>query len=1043
MAGDNFQGAESMTIIPPTATSTLIGCVAVSAARLALLWDIGLEEDACLCPPISIGSLLHSTHHGESGILQLVTAQTKDEAIDERGDRRIENSQRNAVVARMPLKETEVYFCNSHPLHALTSVGQELVLIEKVDGKVRAHVLSTEMNIFESLVESPFAVLRPVVASTCNSLALPAMHLIPAVVRYEDRLQCMDTGAFEEGVELAASCADGADNLSALLINTVQSVPVALTLGGFQILRSAAHLQGYAASSLVDDATMRTAVEHAATYTELPFRNTSFCSFSRRFVQHTVLRDLLSRIAYLVCSYIGWVCSGLAYNTNLELPRVRVVLEFLSAAYHAVGVAGPHVASIAPCVGETVISDVLQLLLQFKPEWGEEGEDALYAVHVAKRLWACDRHRGVRACATWCNLLGRRYPYLQHFRILRDLGAGRTARSSQFVIMCLGASLHLASLPTSIAVPLLLDTGLDSCSGGFLHTAFTNVSVEDWKALLTNTTLIAKVYRVALLRRVIYPRDAHHASVSGLLIRELFLTELVELEQYVRLAGGASSRVYQALSELRLETHLFLARVALDESNVADLFRSLEEVLQCAAEQKTTDVYLERVLSIVGEVAELASGSQEITDALVSLAHSNAELDGFLAAKWYLYAARLPTRTTSSPVDVVRLRAARGLFRFLCKRHAYGQAGRMMTDLVNVARCSAPRSSAVEAVVEITALALTAVELIAPDVHLAAQNEEREPSMLAAYGSTAYAYAPEQASLKGPLNRNHLPWLRRRHFQAFCEKKLLDANQRVDCADLWTEDPPSGAQEAAVKRFVEALIESRFWPEALRFASMTGYDVGAVLQEHVRDLITSTDYTSDEEALVEWCEMIDGCAEFSLPSNHFAPLKRTVVAALSFDFTRAHPALLESLEQADRYEALQALMEIFEILLYRQAKMVRTNTVGNEEEAEAPSPAAFSDAGSNSDSRVIQPWLPLVEALRIGTGVLTDALCNDEDASKMSEASMTAGLFDRMSLRARELLDSPLLLERLSTLQAGPTADAFLRSFEAVKGFKLATGVGS
>ncbi|RNF11425.1 putative dispersed gene family protein 1 (DGF-1) [Trypanosoma conorhini] len=1041
-AGDTFQGARSMTVIPPTATSALMGCVAMSETHLALLWDVGLEEDACLCPPISIGSLLHSTQQGTSGILQLVTAQAKDEAANEGDDRRNENNQRNTLVARLPLKETEVYFCNSHPLHALTCVGEELVLIEKMDGKVRAHVLSHEMNPLEALVESSFAVGRPVVAFTRNSLALPAMHLIPAVVRYEDRLQCMDTEAFEEGVELAASCADGANNLSALLISAVQSVPVALTLGGFQLLRSAAHLQGYASSSFVDDAAMRLAVEHAATYAELPFRNTSFCSFSRRFVQHTVSRDLLSRIAYLVCSYIGWMSSGLAYNTSLELPRVRVVLEFLSAAYHAMGVAGPHVASISPCVGETVTADVLQLLLQFKPVWGEEGEDALYAVHVAKRLWACDGHLGVRACATWCNLLGRRHPCLQHFRILRDLGAGRTARSSQFVNMCLAASFHLASLPASIAVPLLLETGLDSSGGGFLHTAFSNVPVEDWRVLLTNTTLVAKVYRVSLLRRVIYPRDAYHASVSGLLVRELFLTELVELEQYARLAGAASSRVHQALLELQLETHLFLARVALDEANVGDVFRSLEEVLQCAAEQKTTDIYLERVLSVVGEVAELASASQEVTDALVTLAHSNAELDGFLAAKWFLYAARLPTRTTSSQVDVVRLQAARGLFRFLCKRHAYGQAARMMTDLVNVVRCSAPRSSAVEAVLELTALALTAGELIAPDVHLTTQQEEREASTLAAYGATAYAHAPEQASSKAPLNRNQLPWLRRRHFQAFCEKKLLSANQHVDCADLWTEDPPSGAQEAAVRRFLEALMESRFWPEARRFAAMAGYDVGVVLQEQVRDLIASTDYTSDEEALVEWCEMIDGCEEFSLPSNHFAPLRRTVVAALSLDFTRTHPALLESLERADRYEALQALMETFEMLLCRQAKMARANTVKTEEESEEPSPSVFSDTGSTSGASVAQPWLPLVEALRIGTGVLTDALCNDEDASKMGEASMTAGLFDRMSRRARELLDSPLLLERLGPTRAGSIAETFLKSFEAVKGFKLANGVG-
>ncbi|ESS68341.1 hypothetical protein TCDM_02918 [Trypanosoma cruzi Dm28c] len=1043
MADGNFQGAECMSIIPPTDTSTLIGCVALSAENLALLWDFGLEGDACLCPSISIGSLLHSTQQGISGILHLITARPEGNALENGEGGRIENCQGNNAVALLPLKGSEVYFCHSHPLDALTFVGNELVLIEKMDEKVRAHVLSDKMSLLEALIESSFAVGRPVTAFTRNSLSLSAMHLIPAVVRDENNPHCMDTEAFEEGVELAASCVDGADNLAALLINTVQNVPVALTIGGFQLLRSAAHLQGYVPSGLVDDAAMRIALENAATHVEVSFRRNSFCSFSRRFVQHTVSRDLLSRIAYLVCSYIGWMCSDLAYTASLELPRVRIVLEFLSAAYHAMSVAGPNVASVVPCVGENVISDVLQLLLQFKPGWGEAGEDALYAVQVAKRLWASDGELGMRACVTWCNLLGRRYPCLQHFRILRDIGAGRTTRSSHFMTMCVTVSFHLSSLPAHIAVPLLLDSELGICSGGFLHMAFADVTVEDWRVLVTtNTTLVAKLYRVALLRRVIYPRDAHHAIVSGLLIRNLFLTELVELEQYVHLAGGGFLRVHRALVELRLETHMFLARVALDEAKIDDVFRSLEELLQCAAAQKTTAVYLEQVLSILGEVAELASASQEITDALVSLTHSNAELDGYLATKWYLYAARLSAKTASLPqAEVVRLRAARGLFRFLCKRHAYGQAGRMMTDLVNVVRCSAPRSSAVEGVLEMSALAVTAVELIAPDVYLHTQQDEREPLTLAAYGPATYPSVLDQTPSKAPLNRNHLPWLRRRHFQAFCEKRLMEVNQYVDCTDLWTENPPVEVQEAAVRRFVSVLMESRFWPEARRFAAMMGHDVGTVLQGHVLDLMTSTDHKTDEEALVEWFEMVEGCEEFSSAENQFDPLRRTVVAALSCNFEKAHPALLESLEQADRYEALQALMEAFEILHYRRSMVVTANNVANEEENEENLHSASSDSGSNDTISATQPWLPLLEALRIGTSVFTDSLYNDEDASKMSEAPMTAGLFDRMACRARELLGSSLLLERLSSKQAGSTAEKFLKSFEMIKESKLANGV--
>ncbi|KEG06585.1 putative dispersed gene family protein 1 (DGF-1) [Trypanosoma grayi] len=1037
---DRVPCAQKMMINPPSATSAPVACVALDTRRLALLWDVGMEEGVCMHSSISIGSLMHSTQQGLSGILQVITAQ--------KGLGEAEDHNARATNARVLMERAEVFFCHSSPLHALMSVGEELVLIEKVHLNIRAHVLSTEMSPLEQLVENAIAVGRPVMTANRNVLPLPWVHLIPAVVRNDIRPSCSNTLAFDEGVELAASCAEGADNLAALLISAVQSVPVALTLGGFQLLRSAAHLQGYVPSGFVDDAAMKTAVEHATAFVEIPSRSASFCSFSRRFVQHTISRDLLSRIAYLVCSYIGWIGSGLVDMTSLELPRIRVILEFLSAAYHAVDVAGPFTAAIAPEVGKTVVADVLKVLLCSKPDWGEEGEDALFAVYVANRLRRCDGAVGMRASATWCNLLSRRYPCLQHFLILRDLEVSRTARSSQLVSMCLAVSFHLASLPAAVAVPLLLEGGLSACGkGGALHTAFSDVGAEEWRAVLANVSLVAKVYRVALLRRVIPPDGSNCACVSGSLVRELFLTELVELEQYVRLAGGPGAKVYRALVELRLETHMFLARAALDEPSFNDSFRSLAEVLRCAAELDMTPMYMEQVLLVICEVVELASSSQGLLDALVSLTHSSAELDSILASKWYAYTARLPTKSASPAADVTRLRAATGLYRYLCKRHAYGQAGRMMTDLATVIRCSSLRSSSVEAVLEITALAVTAVELIAPTAPLQLQQDDRETSMLTAYGSPTYPHSPEQASPKGPLNREHLPWLRRRHYQAFCERKLMDASRRVDCTDLWIENPPAAAYAAAVKRFVEALMESRFWPEARRFAAMTGYDVGRVLQEHVLDLLAFTDYTTDEEALEEWCELIEGCEEFSSPLNRFGPLRSTVVTALVTNFENTHPALLASLERADRYEAMHALLEVAETLLCRRTEAMRVKARLNEEEFQGPSSClvtndnADKSGGGCSSGRntfsITQPWLPLVESLRIGTGVLMDSLHGNTREGGLSDASMTAGIFDPMACRALELLNSPLLLDQLVTVQGATVVKTFLQSFEEFKRAKL------
>lgn len=1043
--GDGFSVAEALTVIPPAATNMLLGCVVVDSAHLALLWDVGSEEDACIHPSISIGLLLHSTQQGISGMLQTVVTEKKEDRGEEDGRRWIHNRQGHVSRMSLLLKKTEVYFCHSGPLHALTSVGEELVLMEKANGGVRAHVLSHEMSFFEHLIEAPFAVGRRFMPATPNSLSLLAIHLIPAVVRDEDRPVSRDTTAFEEGVELAASCADGADNIAALLISAVQNVPVALSSGGFQLLRSSAYLQGYVPSGLVDDVAMEVALGDVLTYVDVPSRNTSFCSFSRRFVQHTVSRDLLSRIAYLLCSYIGWMGFGMAHTTSLELPRLRVMLEFLSAAYHVVTVAGPHVSSIAPNVSETVVADVLQFFLQFKREWETRGEDALFAVSVARRLQECDGIVGMRACAVWCNLLCRRYPCLQHFRILRELAVCRTTRPSSFASMCLAASFHLASLPEDIAVSFLLDSGLDIGSKKPLRTAFVNVDADEWRALLLNTSLVAKVYRVALLRCVILPGDAQYVSMSSSLVRELFLTELGELEQYMRLSGGESSRLHRALVELRLDTYMFLARASLDEANLGDVLSSLEKVLRSAAELSMTPMYLEQVASIIVQVVELAATSQEHTDALVAVTHSNVEIDHILALKWYAYIARPLAKPTSQHANVMRMRATVGLYRFLCRRHAYGQAARMMTDLASAVRSSAPCSSAVETVLKMTALAVTAAELIAPTAPLQVPEYDKEPLAFAPYGPVSYLHGSEQTASRAPLNREHLPWLRRRHFQAWCEKKMMDSRRHVDCTDLWAENPSTEAYAAAVKRFVEVLTELRLWTEARRFAGMTGFDVGVVFQEQVVDLLTSTDYTTDEEALVEWYEMIQACEELSLSSNRFDPLRRTLIVALTFSYSKTHPALLNSLEQTNCYVAMQALMEVFETLLHRQAELHRANAAANEE---ATCGSQRSDASHGSGRKtgcggaavasVAQPWLPLLEALRIGVDVLTQRPHDSPGDSGRIDASMTAGLFDPMACRAHELLNSPSLLEQLNTTQSRSVACRFLEAFDAVKREKLA-----
>nr|CCC51903.1 conserved hypothetical protein, fragment [Trypanosoma vivax Y486] len=953
--------AAKMTVLPPAASSRLLGCVAVDPLSLTLLWAVNAEEDACMRCSLSVGSLLHSNKQNFSGILHFITAQEEFDT-DTRSSR--------CVTAQMLQKEAQIFFCHSLPLHSLVDVGKELVLIESANGLVRAHVLASEISPFEKLLESAFAVGPPVAAATHHTLPLSTVHLIPAIIRENDRSLAIRTEAFDEGIELAASCADGADNLAALLISAVQCVQVASTLGGFQLLRSAAHLQGYTPSGFVNEAAINMAVTHSTTFFNVPSRRTSFCSFSRRFIQHTVCRDLLLRVAYLVCSFIGWLGSGVDYGKSPELPRLRLTLEILSAAYHAVSATGPSTVSIVSSIRETVVDDILKFLLQ--PFFGDESDcrDILFAVQVACQLRSCDDSLGPRACAVWCNLLSRRFPCLEHFRIVRSLEVGRSSRPSQLTAMCLLVSTHLSSCPTSVATALMLDSGV--APGGIfsLRKAFPDVSVEEWCALFDGSSnggaIISSVYRAFLLRLLLHP-ETSDACVSGPVVRELFLTDVVQLEQCAQHAAPKCCALQRTLTELRREVHMFLAREALDQPNFGEVFHSLEEVLLPATETDLTSVYAERVLALLMEVVDVASRSDELIEDLVSVLHSSVELDRLLSMKWYSFIVRLSTKN-GMELEPIRSRSSLGL-------------------------CS--------------------------------------PS--------SCLPAPDPLATKGPLTREHLPWLRRRHCQALCEQRLLDANRRVDCTDLWIENPPHASYEAAVRRFVEVLMETRLWREALRFASLAGYDVGVVLQNRVVDLLAYTDYTRDEEALEEWFELIEGCEEFSSLSNRYAPLRSTVVAALLYNYEKTQPALLRSLECADRYEALHALLEVFETLLAGKSKRMEMRMTINEEREDGPVNEVASHIleSDNRQDASHQPWLLFVEALRVGTDILVDLHLSSEGGALVNEASVTAGVFDPMVRRVHELLGSTSLLEHPSLARAESLAKKFIESLESVKQARL------
>nr|CCC94094.1 unnamed protein product [Trypanosoma congolense IL3000] len=1036
-SGDLAPRSRKMAILPPTHTSALLGCVAVNSQRLALLWDVGDEEDSCVRCSLSVGSLMHANEQGLSAVLHILDA---GEATDEDSE-----SHPNDDTCLF-LREAQTFFCHSHALHALTAVGDEMVLVEKVGEHVRAHVLTSDMSPLERLLETAFAITRPVGESAHNSLPLSSIHLIPAVLRENIFAPLSGVEAFCEGVELAASCAEAADHLSALLINAAHCVPVALTLGGFQVLRSASHLQGYTPSGLVDSASVAAAIDHATTYYNIPSRRASFCSYSRRFIQHTIARDFLLRIAYLLCSYIGWVGSDPDYGKSLELSRVRSALELLCAAYHSVSVTGPSTATIVPEVTKTVVDDVIRLFLQFKMSSADEFGDVIFVTDVAHRLRGCNQVLGPRACATWCNLLSRRYPCLQHFRVIRSLEVGRTSNSSQLAAMCLSATFHLAKYPAHVIKALLIDHGLILRSEGASNSMFGSVDVNEWHSLLsggdddTMSAVAILVYRVSLLRCIVQTGLSHHAGTSASLIREMFLTELVQLEKHVRESRSEYPGVVCALTELRLDTHLFLARAAIDDFNFGDMFHFLDDAMQCAAILDKKALYAERVSFLIGEVVENASSSDELTDSLVHVTHGSAELDGLVASKWFAYIGRLGVK---GGTEELRLRAATGLYQYLCRRHAYGQAGRMMTDLVGLIRVSTMSMSNINTVLQLTSLAVTAVELIAPSAPLALSDDfcdedTRESSAFSGYSSTGSPYSPDYVSAKSSMGREHLPWLRRRHYQAYCEQQLLKANRHVDCPDLWVENPPAAAYAAAVKRFSEVLMEARLWTEALRFASMAGYDVSVVLQNHVLDLMNYTDYTRDEEAVEEWISLVASCEEFSSSSNRYLPLRSTVITALLHNYEDMCPALLESLIEADRYEALRALLEAFEMLLQRTSSVARGST-----DEEGTSYGASSSVHNDEEQSSIleggdgyKPWLVLVEALKVGIKILSEALPNN-GRLKLSDASMTVGVFDPMTRRAHELLNSPLLIGNPSLAHAEGVVREFLNLLEVVKRDKL------
>ncbi|KPA81476.1 hypothetical protein ABB37_03833 [Leptomonas pyrrhocoris] len=569
----------------------------------------------------------------------------------------------------------------------------------------------------------------------------------------------------------------------------------------------------------------------------------------------------------------------------------------------------------------------------------------------------------------------------------------------------------------------LLDVG-----GTGSGSAFRALPLEEIVAFLSAEPAMGpKLYAVGVLRRVT-GLGALYTSLNTTVTRHYLHAMLVACdeaaERLQRRASARSTAVLQlpfqhlrrAFAELQVDVLLTAAQARVSQADMAGSFHDLQTALDLMLRYKCLPIYAEVVQLILSSTVEVACASQANMRALLrATTIGAAQLDESLILKWYNYVARLPTKSASEATEALRYRAIMGLHRYLMNHHSYAQCAHLMSSLATLIRCSPLRRSAATgiSVSELAGLALHAASRIAPSVPMpesgrpagdlaggamtaaatstATTSQSTSPTAVMTGSPLSLGYSWQPASLSASplptdpakvaaaetsataaatgtarwLTRADIPWLQRRLYQAQCERQLWRRGCTLDCTDLWVEGAPVDAYRAGVEKLVCALMQTRLWPQAFRFACLSEvYDACGVLEEWAVDLLQgaqrSRDRALDEasagaqqaDRTAAWEELIRYCGELSTLENQFSGFVRTVTTALTCAYEAVPAELLAAHRVTDAYTAMSTLFRVA-LVLRRRADDAAQGSLRDDEEGagkDEDTDETQNGATSSSDS---------------------------------------------------------------------------------------------
>lgn len=1029
----------SYSVAPPTSMAAPMGCAVNDGEGLLMVWDSGIEEDGHLLSARSIGSLFQPV--GElSAIVQLFKASVgPSEEWQWRG--------------------TETYLCHGGRLHAALAHDTHFILVQRLHDTHRVHVLQQSKQLWQRLIEA----LRVDIlddnedgegpsAAVCTTL-----HLIPTT-EHEETLQAdTATSAFVglwEGYDVLQSTTHGARLLSSVLRDTL-SVGTTSQLPSLQRLLSEAQLAGFTPSEMLTEEDIHEAIKLAMAV-QPRIVSLKFCTYCRHYLMDSVRGELLGRLAFLALTYVGWAATCALSHMNEATKAMMECIQFVAAAYHAVQVLGPEVFALADALDDHMLESTLRRLLYPAGVPGAPSA-AQFAAQVSTSLLRCPNARGQKACVAWASQLQRAHPVLHHYTLMFDIDAGRTGGATSQMADCLAVAEALAQCSVTEATALLVGLGY-VVSDTYAPTMFSTIDpAEIHRWINEETGLVPKFYMVGVLRRLVPANPSAGMCASANTIRSVYLIALLQVlqcvlarnclaasppdnEEVTELSQVSVAAPYPtlqaALEELQLECYLNLALASLADENFGSCYHDLEASLQLADRLGKTSFYNEHVLHIVSRIVECACASQRAMDTLLRTAHSSARLSDLLVTKWYNTIARMPTKSASRATEALRYRSIMGLHRYLMTRHAFAQCGRVMSDLASLLRCSPLRRSAEASISvgELAALALEAVELIAPHPPVSSSLQV-ETSPVAGGGPTQLPGSPLSSGFswlpfEGPaatrlLSRDDIPWLRRRVFQAHCERRLWNRGSTIDCTDLWVDSAPVAEFELAVRKLTNSLMEAKLWTDAYHFSVLSESDGAAVLKEWALHLLRSSDYRIDEEAQAEWEELQEYCADESCLSNQFAGYRTVLLEALVADYLGTYPPLREAHAAADPYTATAVLLQVFEVSRRRQEEGIVPNPGDAVDEKEDISAAAQAARPASLNAQV---WLPWVHA-----SVMAIAMLKTVPTDPIPLKAFTAGVIDPLARYARELLTHPEWVAELKGQDACTVANELLAAVDATR----------